>query len=260
MMALNRNSVLEKLNAFLGNRISQEEIYEWALAQVFKEEYESVAKSDHLIKETIQALIDINHPEARTVPAREDFEFLRKCLEGTETFQPIKSRHQEKRKTKRKTSFRRYKDDLFFSFRVYVALFAACSLVVNILVIMKPDFMALPAANPTWYDAFESVFSHLIYAVLLLLPFRILTRDKTFYPVLTVFVIGSIYYWTITFSMIFKMSFHIIMIFVVAPFSGIPTILAILLLINERAKFTNEKKLQEHMARVADSINSALRS
>lgn len=251
---LNREIVLEKLKAFLENKLPQDDLYEWALSQVCKSDYEATVKDDIVLKEALQAMIDINRSEVQYIPTREDLDYYRRCLSGKQKYQPLELRRKSGDAKSIKSEQAKFKDDLFLGLRIYVLLFAFCSLVVNIFAIFRPELLKFQIENPTTIEAIGVVFPHILYSAFLLTPLRYLTRKRWYYLALTVFCLGSIYYWSITISIVLKLSLNILLIFVFAPFTGIPTLFAILLLLDEKAK--DESLLKSKIQDVSEKVKS----
>src|SRR5436190_6210572 len=86
-MLINRQIVLEKLNSFLANKISQQEVYEWALLAAVSSES---AAGDPLLSATLKAMIEVNYGD----PARsgtKNLEYYAQCLAGQAEFVPEKA-------------------------------------------------------------------------------------------------------------------------------------------------------------------------
>ena len=232
-MTIFKNFALTKLNDFLDGKIPQETIYEWALAVVVSREYEQLVKTDPILKAVIQALIDMNHKDAGRVPSRADLEYLKKCLEGQAEFEPLAQRWEKARKEEKENKSKS-QGSLFLALRIYVVLFALCSIAVNILAVLKPNLFQWELENPSALNVLLQVWPHLLYAIFLLIPFKKLVRGLLYYCSIGVLGSGSFYYGYITVDIVIKLSLNILMIFVVAPFSVIPAVVALFLLIHER--------------------------
>ncbi len=243
-MALQRPDVAHILRLFLTEGVPQERMYEWALAQAVSKEYEQLTIGDPLIKEVIQAILEMNHADLEHVPTRDDLIYYLQCLEGTKDFEPAQQRRarvvQEQRPpSPRKATAPQGVDQkmqaLYLIFaKVYVALFASVSLAVNIAGLVKPELFGIgESAEANWKESLP----HLIYAVILLIPRKILIQNKLFYPTMIVLILGILFYWTIDVSIVTKFRLHILLVFLFAPFTVIPASLAVWLFWRKRQEF-----------------------
>ncbi|OGX05706.1 MAG: hypothetical protein A2Z88_05120 [Omnitrophica WOR_2 bacterium GWA2_47_8] len=225
-----RKILLEKLESFLNGKISQDALYEWVLSRVCEESYEKTVQGDILFKETMQAILDINHDDVKLRPDRSDLEYCRRCLMGEEDFASIPERIKKRQEQAQPRSV--LKDPavqikIFKMYRGYTVLFGISSLAVNMLVAIKPDLFKISAEAGVLKEA----IGHIIYAMVILLPPERSARGKFFYPAVVILGLGFIYYWWMSFSISFKLAIHPLMAFVIAPFAGVPASLGVFLLL-----------------------------
>ena len=235
IMADLRQAVSDKLEAFLTGQLPQEGIYEWALSEVCKEDYEKTTQADLLLKETMQAILDINHDNVKLRPDRSDLTYCLNCLKGKEGFEPLEKRikqrqAEERRKGRDPESIKK----ILKMCRVYTVLFGICSLAVNIFALFKPQVFRLSFAGLSGTNTFIEVAANIIYAVTILWPAEKIGRGKFFYLSALILSLGFIYYWWASLSIVLKLSLHPLMIFVVAPFSGFPATLGLALLLKRK--------------------------
>ncbi|MFA5088288.1 MAG: hypothetical protein WC552_04565 [Candidatus Omnitrophota bacterium] len=227
---LNREVLAEKIKDFLENNISQESLYEWALAQAVREEYDELAKNDPVVKKTMQALIDINQEDVQHKPTREDLKFYRRCLEGRDVLEADGEEGRGKGEEFKRDRLLQRKEEFYFISRVYVILFASCSAFVNFYSIIYPGFIKFALAAPSRWVAFQQAFPHFLYAVFLIMPPRILAGRKLFLPSFVVLAMGTLYYWMVAVAIVEKLSLHVLLLAAIAPFSATPALLALMLL------------------------------
>jgi len=233
-MTINREIIIEKIKDLLDNRVSQDKVYEWILAIMVTEEYESAVQNDQLLKDSAQALIDINHEGAKNIPTREDLKYLKDCLEGKTIYESLESRNTKKALRRKKAVHRKYRRDFFITLKIYVVLFALCSIAVNLYGIFNPEFLIIGMTSPTRLDAIGNALPHLIYASFLLFPLKLLARSKWYYGSVIVMTVGAAYYWYIAAKIAIQLSSNFLMVVVVSPFSGVPASLAVVLIIEVR--------------------------
>mgnify|MGYP001557911749 CR=1 FL=1 len=251
-MAITRAEVLETLKLFLEDKVPQERVYEWALAKVVAKDYDSAANNDLLLHETMQALIDINRGDLEFVPTRKDLEYYFLCLSGQKPFVSFSVRRQEIKKRSQQQQIQKLKavptalkasltqrwlsiDKKIFCAvaKIYVSLFAIVSLAVNVLGIFRPELFR-PDHRVDHLQAFAESLPHLLYAALLLLPRRILTRGILFYITLGVFFAAMIFYWYVIIVLVARFDLNIFLFMLFAPFAGFPALLAVWLLWKEK--------------------------
>lgn len=241
-MAITRQAVLEKLDGFLKGEISAEKIYEWALFIAVSSEYEQLVQKDPVISTTIQALISLNHTNKKQATRLEDLKLFRQCLAGEMTLpssgaetreaapaEPPSEKQPKKREKRRK--FGQSVSGSMMTLRIYVVIFGICSLIVNLLTVIKPEWLSLGADVQTPVERLGETWLHISYAALLILPFPMIVRGPLFIAALPLFVFGMVYYWYVTVMLVAKLSLNLIFFLAVMPFSAIPATLALILLV-----------------------------
>lgn len=119
-------------------------------------------------------------------------------------------------------------------FRVYVVIFALCSLGIQISSLVKPVFLKFGEVTPSRLDIFKEVWPHLIYAVFALLSPRLMARKILFYFSFPILTYGMLYYGYISVSIITRFSLNMIFLLAILPFSALPPAAALFLLILHR--------------------------
>ena len=258
-MSITRQIILEKLTAYLSNKISKQEVYEWALAVAVSGKLESTP-SDSLLRTAVKAMIEMNHSDLARVPTRKALEYYRRCLAGELEFIPLEA-HKELHKldipevaeevnrgdtlrnlelgSRTVSLFQAFQEwehrmDAILTARLYVIIFAICSVAVQISSLLSPGFMQIGLLVPSRWDALLEAFPHLVYAYIILLPPRKLVPTKMFILALPFLVMGVVFYWTIAGMLIAKLSLPWIALIVFLPFSAIPAALALALVVIEK--------------------------
>ena len=240
-MTLTRQAVLEKLDGFLKKDISAEKIYEWALFVAVSSEYEMLAKEDPVIGMTIQAMITLNHRNPAQVVRLEDLQLFRQYLaegrqmvpEPVPVFEaPVEVHHSEEKEQEKKKRFASKRESgSIVTLRIYVVIFGICSLIVNLMSVIKPEWLHLSATVPSSFQVLSESWMHISYALLLIMPLPTVARGPLFLPALPLFVFGMIYYWYVSVMLVSKLSLSIIFFMAIIPFSALPATLALILLV-----------------------------
>ena len=246
---IDRKTILEKLAEYLNNKISQEEIYKWALAVAVSEEYDELAGKDLLIRKTIQALIDIHHDDLKLIPTRKALEYYRRCLVGEEKFEPLEDKKDLKRlnipdfpqeqpqrvKTpKPKKPKQGGGKEFYIAFRIYTIIFSISSLTIHIISIIKPDLFSFDEEIPTRMEVVTRSLPHLLYAFFVLVPMWLTARGVLYYLSFLVLTLGMLYYWYLSAVIVMNYSLHLIFILAILPFCAFPATLALYLLMVNR--------------------------
>ena len=242
---LTRAIILEKLTGYLNQRLSKQAIYEWALFVAVSHEFEKIAAEDLLIGKTIQALIDINHDDLKNIPTHKMLEYYRRCLAGELTFEPLEYMRNLERMDLSKEQFaadeekkveKRHEErkQIRLMVRIYVVLFAFCSLVIHLFSILQPNFLRFAETIPTRLENLWDSLPHVLYAIIILLPMRLTARGNFFYITFFVSLWGLFLYWYLPFIIVSKLAINMIFILALLPFSAIPASLAVWLLIKTR--------------------------
>ena len=120
--------------------------------------------------------------------------------------------------------------------RIYVILFAACSFLINVISLLKPEFVSAQGGR-TFGENFSDALPHLVYSGMLLLPMEIMIKGWAFYVSFSIFVVGMLAYWVATVSVVIGLGLHPLALLVFAPFGGIPPAIAVWLLWQKRKEF-----------------------
>ena len=238
---LNRQVVLEKLERFLKREISKADVHTWALGQAVSRDFENVAKTDPLIKNTVLSLIDISHDDLKRIPSMRALEYYRLCLKGQMVFDPVHANlesiivpqwsEEKLPKTRARIGVEiRAQAQYLVLLKAYVLIFGLCALALQVISVLNPQFLHLIKETPTRAEAFKSAWPHIIYAILILLPRNWLARGAVFYFTFLALAAGMAYYWYISVVIVLKLSLHVLFILAFLPFSAIPATLALLLL------------------------------
>lgn len=265
-MLITRDIVLEKLNAYLGNTISKEDLYEWALLVSLSEDNQGIINADPLLRAALKAMMEAKHKDSAKFAVTKTIEYYRRCLSGEVEFSssavndlspdmktPAGAGEAAALVIQKVLTFPelvqvfkgwRYFKDTLLTARLYVLVFAVCSFAVQISSIINPGFMQIGLLVPTHWQALIEALPHLLYSYLIMLPSRRLIPRKIFLIALPVFILGAAFYWKMSFFILAKLSLNGIFIFAILPFSAIPATLALLLLLAEKFEFTKVKSLQ----------------
>ena len=233
-MSIDRTTVLFKLKGFLSGELSKEEVYHWALNKAVSEEFLTLSQADPLLYETLQALIDINHEDAEFIFSKEDFQYYQKCLEGLEEFRSLREKRPKKES---RPPPKKFFLDLDLIFRVYVVIFGFCSAVIHLIGIFIPNFLRISFPPPSRLESFLDSLPHFVYALFLLLSPKFLARANLFYVALVPLTFGILYYIKLTFNIVDVLSLHKLVFLILLPYGGVPTVLALYLLIKARKEY-----------------------
>jgi len=231
-MAIDRETAISRLKGFLTGEVTKEEIYHWALGKAMSNDFEELSRTDPLLHEALEAMMDVNHEDAQFIPSREDLEYYQRCLAGAEEFVTRRTQVQKQQNIFPKHKFL---SDLDLVFRVYVLVFAVCIIIVHLIGVLLPSFLQA-RIPPSRLEIFSDSLPHFIYAIILLVPVRILVRDNFFFVFLFVMGFGAYYYFYISLNLIAKLSVHFLVVLVILPYGALPAALAVYLLFKERIK------------------------
>lgn len=243
-MPLNRSEAVLALTNLLDNKISESQVYEWALAYAVSGEFETIVSDDPLLREVIQVLMDMSNQGAAFVPTKDDLIYYKKCLEGEADFEPLASRLEKIKKARRAIveQVQQQKKELLVAkpktlsrkiMRIYVILFALTSLAVNAAGIVKPGLFR-PDEIISRGQAFKEAFPHFIYVAVLLTPVQTVIRGVLYYLALPTLFLGTIFYFYITVSIVLQLKLNPLMILAFAPFALIPALFSLWLLLTEK--------------------------
>ncbi len=247
-MPISRSDVLGALSFCLTGKVTQEKIYEWALSQAVAKDYDGIAGADPLLKESVQALIDMSNPGPGYAPTREDLVYYLRCLEGAASFEPLavrlekaQAKEREKDRGRRQRVISVSREQYILWMRIYVVLFAAGSFLINTVWIFKPEFFDVETKR-SFLENFADALPQLVYSGTLLLPPGVMVRGWPFYIYFSIFVAGMLAYWAATVSVVMGLGLHPYLLLVFAPFGGIPPAIAVWLLWQKRKEFLKSLK------------------
>jgi hypothetical protein len=233
MMTVERQTLLRKVGQFLAQEISQDAIYAWALQIAVSREYEDLAKQDPLIKETIEALLMMQHTDLKAVPTRKAIEYYRRCLSGEEKFVPLRERkdldklripNEFREAMGRKKMGKTGKEKVFALMRFYVALFGLSVLGIYAFSLIRDGLLG-PAAGAVKMSALWEPMLYIIYALTIVMPVRFMAKGFLFYFTFPILLLGMIYFWSIP----VRLFQNILFIILALPLSAIPATLAVIL-------------------------------
>ncbi len=273
---IERQQLHNKLAEFISGGVPIDDMHAWALNVALGDDYPRIAEQDPLIKETIQALLDLDRKDLRFVPSRRILEYFRRCLEGTEEYSPPGKRGRldhiiidepdkpasliggkshvktEKKKEKPAAASRPKKDisRLIRTFRRYTLVFAWGSIALNLAGALAPEALGFVVTESP-LQLLIAALPHLIYALFVLVPVRILASGKIFLLSFVVAVFGAVMYCGMSVVFIVKFALPLIFALLVMPFAAIPSILMPIVLFYYRREHLRER------AQTPDSSASA---
>lgn len=213
-MSVERKLLLVKLIGFLTGEISKNEIYEWALFVAVSRDYEELIKNDKLAEQIMQFLIDVNKPRTTAAPTQKIIEYFIACLEDKKQFseesykiliadQPAKPVATVKSvealraakiappvlSPEKKTLISRI-------VTIYIFLFVSISLLLNLVMIFKPDFlMKQGEVAPLPGQVLRDAFPHLFYGITMIIALFIRGPKYLFYALFFIATWGMLFYW-----------------------------------------------------------------
>ncbi len=239
-----REDVIEKLDAYLQGEISRDEMYQWALAAAVSDGYAEAAKEDFLLGRAIQDMIDCGHPDKSEAHARRVLGYHLRCLTGQKDFNLAVV----------KTSF----VDSLVIFRIYVVLFAVCSLGIQVLTLLRPELLLSHESGGMDVARIGALLPHILYAVTLLLPVRVTAKGFLFYPTFLIMLCGAYFYWYMSLQLVMRMLLHIMFVLVILPFGGIPAAVALVLLVMRKIEYWRiESEIREREQEQLDAARTA---
>jgi hypothetical protein len=234
-MTLERLTLLNKIEQYLNDSISSDEVHAWVLQIAVSDTFAEIAKADPLLKEAVEALLEIHQAGVKEVPTKKAIEYYRRCLTGQEKFIPLKERRDWSKlnipdEVGRRISpaeKRRIRADRFFVFlRGYVVLFGLTVLAVYAISFFQPGFLGLSEGQTRQQVPSLETLLHVLYAAIVIMPLRLTAKGFFFYAAFPVLAIGMLYFWAVPFRL-----FHNLVLIVLAlPASALPATLAVVLL------------------------------
>jgi len=268
-MPISREILESKLEDFLNDKISQEEIYSWALQVAVANDLAVLEKEDPLVHRILLDLSNIRGAQSHAV-TQDDWAYYLKCLQGQESFKPF--RH---KRSHMWLVFALGSRIVFavclFTLRVYVFLFGLCMFAVNYLLlrdpsifqnpeklvaflafldtsslsglygflshlVMKPEFPFIMEMVQPQQAILQIPVLHLVYAFLILMPPGFVARNIVFTVSFPLLILGVFYYWYLAWDISARLAFafmfdRFIACLVLSPMTGIPATIALFLLI-----------------------------
>ncbi len=208
-MSVDRKVILDKLVGFSIGQISKSQIYEWALSFIVSGEYESIIKNDKFTQEIFQFLIDIEKSKSANVPAKKVLDYFIQCLQEKKVFSledykaligdkstPV-VRAPEKQKLSQGEKPPVALGWLVGAAKIYALIFVACSILLNTVCLIKPDFLVKSdEIAPSAAEVGKEAFPHLIYGILILLAMSVKMPRVVFYAFIPVGIWGMFFYWS----------------------------------------------------------------
>lgn len=237
-MLYERKMLLTKLTGFSIGELSKQEIYEWALNVAVSSDFENLTKSDGLVEQIFQYLLNINKPRQTAVDSKKILAYFIDCLESRKTYsadeynsmvsvKPVMPRAPGPAPSLAAKSGPAVKILLpvwlVSSARIYALLFILGSLGLNIFSIIKPDFLI--NANeiaPTAQQAARDATPHLFYGILIFVALFARLPRFMFLIFIPVAIWGMFFYWSAATGYVLKhgLSFFsaaILLVFVALP-------------------------------------------
>lgn len=76
-----KEAVLQKLNNYLNNVETKEEVFKWAEQILISSKFDAIDEKDKILSEAIQVLYELHHPDGKFDPTQEELIFYKKKLE-----------------------------------------------------------------------------------------------------------------------------------------------------------------------------------
>ncbi|MCC6758973.1 MAG: hypothetical protein IT395_05055 [Candidatus Omnitrophica bacterium] len=241
-MSVERKLLLVKLIGFLTGEISKNEIYEWALFVAVSRDYEELVKNDKLSEQIMQFLIDVNKPRTTTAPTQKILEYFIACLEDKKQFseddyklliadQPSKTATVPKSAVAAKKPLRIPVPVLSPGKRtlisrianIYVFLFVSISIILNLTVILKPDFLVNPGeVAPIPDQVLRDAFPHLFYGITMIIALLVRGPRILFYALFFIATWGMLFYWYSITIFIFENKWPLYYLVMLSPALTLP--------------------------------------
>jgi len=235
-----REDLIEKINAYRQGDLRQDEIALWFFNCAASSQFEDLSESDPTSRDIVLDLLRTYEKTALMPEPRVLDDYL-ECLSGGKPYKPVAAPPARQRDiaTLIKEVVCR---TVFVILRVYLSLFAICSLCLNTVILQIPNFFDKPhmmlefISNVKYYipeKVFPGLFHavtdpqfflflqavrpqhtimqipilHLAFAFLALLPSRFMMKSVIFIISLPLLSLGALYYWHITWDISFKVAY-----------------------------------------------------
>jgi len=255
----------------MNGNVPIDEIHAWVLKIALAADYMEVAEQNPLIKETVQALMDLDRKDLKFVPSRKILEYFRRCLAGEEKYLPPKKRghlshiiidepnkpaslmgdpSQVETDKKQEVSVLRTRKPrdisrLMQTCRRYTLVFAWCSFILHCVGAIKPELLGFVVSDSV-VQLLISALPHLIYALFIVMPIRVLAAGKVFLVSFVLATFGAVVYCGMSVVFIVKFSLPLVFGLLVMPFAAIPSILMPIVLFYHRRVYLQELQEQEN--------------
>ena len=128
--------------------------------------------------------------------------------------------------------------------RWYTIVFAGCSFVLHIAGAIFPEFIGF-VVSESMSQLLIAALPHLIYALFVVMPIRVLSAGKMFLLSFVLATFGVVIYCGMSVVFIAKFSLPLFFGLLVMPFAAIPSILMPIVLLYHRRIYLKEQKRQE---------------
>lgn len=246
-MELNRDILSEKLDAYFDGELARTDLYQWALKAAIEEDMANLLHKDFLAAQLIEDLVNLQNKNPQKATSEKLLNYYRKCLSGTEDFSPEKRKEFLPPRSFAAESTEGFpegfpagaggrivseKRQSFLLTKTYVILFAVCSLLIHTSSIVFPEMFYLEKKSFPALAADSLPF--MLYSIALLIPFRWAVKGGWFYAFFFVFMLGLFYYFYASVTLVSQLSLSPVFILVILPFSVIPALLAVVLLLQKK--------------------------
>ncbi len=202
-MELNRDLIIEKIEALLGGQMDKDAVYRWALGVAVSEDFAQFCKKDPVAAQVVQVLIDIQHNDVKSIPTLKALAYYRLCLKGEREYLPlgeIKDRDIEAPAVNVEEAqglglveegVKTFIDKFARSLRILTLIFGG-------IVFVASFFYVILEAAPGQPDRVKSAFKTfglLIYSVFVILPPSFLVKEKAFLWAVPILLFGMIFSW-----------------------------------------------------------------
>jgi len=249
-MKLNREFIIEKIDALVEGRSDRDAVYRWALGTAVTEEFAHFCKEDAVAAKVVQTLIDINHNDVKSIPTLKALVYYKLCLKGEREYLPLGSIKDldlvspvgleedaaglEIIEEGVKSLVERFSRGL----RVFTLVFGAVIFFVSVFFV----FVAAAPGKPGRVQAAFKIFAVLIYSVFVILPPSLIAKERSFFVAVPILLFGMIVSWYYSLNMIPGMfSSPVIQVFLSALIIVPATIALILLFRAKGFKFRRKQ-------------------
>lgn len=239
LMELDREILSQKLNAYLNGESARADLYQWALKTAVEEDIANLSHRDFLAAQLVEDLVNLKNNNPGRATSDGLLRYYQKCLNGSEDFDPEKRKQflpplPEDTLSSGLPAGRivTEKRQSFLLTKTYVILFAVCSLLIHAASIVLPEFFYLE--KQSFLALTGDSLPFILYSIALLIPFRWAVRGSWFYVFFFIFMLGLFYYFYASVTLVSQLSLSPVFILVILPFSVIPALLAVVLLLQKK--------------------------